>query len=128
GAGRVRRDGLARGRQAAPARGNVVGTWVVVTPVLIPPLDPRTTGALTELLGVPREGITYNSDQWDGYAGERRRLFEVIRGTGKRNHVFLTGDIHTSWANEVPFDPADYPGAGTGAVEFVTPSITSNNI
>src|SRR5699024_2633893 len=37
-------------------------------------------------------------------------------------------DIHTSWANEVPYEAADYPGAGTAAVEFVTPSITSNNI
>ncbi len=121
-------DWLARGLRSSTARWNVIGNSVMVSPVLIPPLDARTTGALTELLGVPREGITYNSDQWDGYAGERRRLFEVIRATGNRNHVFLTGDIHTSWANEVPFDPADYPGAGTGAVEFVTPSITSNNI
>ncbi|MCT2063051.1 alkaline phosphatase D family protein [Dietzia cinnamea] len=121
-------DWLARGLASSTARWNVIGNSVMVTPVLIPPLDARTTGALTELLGIPREGITYNSDQWDGYAGERRRLFEVIRATGNRNHVFLTGDIHTSWANEVPLDAADYPGAGTGAVEFVTPSITSNNI
>ena len=121
-------DWLARGLASSTARWNVIGNSVMVSPVLIPPLDHRTMGAITELLGVPREGITYNADQWDGYAGERRRLFEVIRSTGNRNHVFLTGDIHSSWVNEVPYDPADYPGAGTGAVEFVTPSITSNNI
>ena len=28
----------------------------------------------------------------------------------------------------MPYEAADYPGAGTAAVEFVTPSITSNNI
>ena len=121
-------DWLARGLSSSTARWNVIGNSVMLSPVLIPPLDPRTTGALTELLGLPREGITYNSDQWDGYAGERRRLLEAIRSTGNRNHVFLTGDIHTSWANEVPYDAADYPGAGTAAVEFVTPSVTSNNI
>lgn len=121
-------DWLARGLSSSTARWNVIGNSVMVAPVLIPPLDHRTMAAVTELLGVPREGITYNADQWDGYAGERRRLFEVIRSTGNRNHVFLTGDIHSSWVNEVPFDPADYPGAGTGAVEFVTPSITSNNV
>lgn len=121
-------DWLTRGLASSTARWNVIGNSVMVSPVLIPPLDHRTMGALTELLGLPREGITYNADQWDGYAGERRRLFDVIRSTGNRNHVFLTGDIHTAWANEVPTDPADYPGAGTGAVEFVTPSITSNNI
>jgi alkaline phosphatase D len=121
-------DWLARGLSSSTARWNVIGNSVMITPVLLPPLEPRTTAALTELLGVPREGITYNPDQWDGYAGERRRLMEVIRAAGTRNTVFLTGDIHTSWANEVPFEPANYPGAGVGAIEFVTPSITSNNI
>lgn len=121
-------DWLTRGLASSTARWNVVGNSVMVSPVMIPPLDHRTMGALTELLGIPREGITYNADQWDGYAGERRRLFESIRNTGKRNFVFLTGDIHSSWANEVPVDPADYPGAGVDAVEFVTPSITSNNV
>lgn len=121
-------DWLARGLGSSTARWNVIGNSVMITPVLLPPLEPRTTAALTELLGVPREGITYNPDQWDGYAGERRRLLEVIREAGNRNTVFLTGDIHTSWACEVPFEPANYPGAGVGAIEFVTSSITSNNI
>ena len=52
----------------------------------------------------------------------------MIRTTGNRNHVFLTGDTHTSWANDVPYAAADYPGADTAAVEFVTTSVTSNNI
>ena len=121
-------DWLARGLSSSNARWNVIGNSVMITPVLLPPLEPRTTAALTELLGIPREGLTYNADQWDGYAGERRRLLEVLREAGTRNTVFLTGDIHTSWACEVPFEPADYPGAGVGAIEFVTPSITSNNI
>ena len=51
-------DWLARGLQSSTARWNVIGNSVMVSPVLIPPLDARTTGALTELLGVPREGIT----------------------------------------------------------------------
>ncbi len=119
---------LARGLSSSTARWNVIGNSVMFSPVLLPPLEPRTTAALTELLGAPREGITYNPDQWDGYAGERRRLMEVIRTAGTRNTVFLTGDIHTSWAIEVPFEAANYPGAGVGAIEFVTPSITSNNI
>lgn len=121
-------DWLARGLGSSTACWNVIGNSVMIAPVLIPPLDPRTTAALTELLGTPVEGITYNPDKWDGYAGERRRLLDVIRGAATRNTVFLTGDIHTSWANEVPYEAADYPGAGTAAVEFVTPSITSNNI
>ncbi|HCT75784.1 MAG TPA: alkaline phosphatase, partial [Micromonosporaceae bacterium] len=48
------------------------------------------------------------------------------RSSGTRNVVFLTGDIHTSWANELttqatgPDNPA--------AAEFVVASVTSDNI
>ncbi|HHX85451.1 MAG TPA: alkaline phosphatase [Actinomycetales bacterium] len=121
-------DWLVRGWETSTARWNVIGNSVMFTPVLIPPLEPRTTAAMTELLGLPREGMPYNPDQWDGYAAERRRLIETMEGTGKRNFVFLTGDIHTSWACDIPVEPANYPGAGTAAVEFVGTSITSNNI
>ena len=46
----------------------------------------------------------------------------------------LTGDIHSSWANELVFNPndaAEYDpttGRGSLAVEFVTPGITSPGI
>lgn len=56
---------------------NLVGNSVMFTPVLIPPLDPQTSGAITELLGLPQDGVPYNSDQWDGYAHERRRRDRV---------------------------------------------------
>ncbi|MBC8073102.1 MAG: alkaline phosphatase D family protein [Deltaproteobacteria bacterium] len=71
-----------------------------------------------------------NLDQWDGYPAARTRLFELIRERAPTNLVVLTGDIHSSWA----FDLADDPfgdgydpstGAGSIAVELVTPSITS---
>lgn len=121
-------DWLARGIASSTARWNVIGNSVMVSPVLLPPIDPNTTAALTELLGLPREGVPFAPDMWDGYAGERRRLLEVLRAKGTRNTVFLTGDIHTSWACEVPYEPANYPGGGVGAVEFVTTSVTSINI
>jgi len=38
--------------------------------------------------------------------------------------VFLTGDVHTAWANDVPAGP----GAPPVATEFVCSSITSNNV
>ncbi|MFN7015109.1 MAG: alkaline phosphatase D family protein, partial [Bacteroidia bacterium] len=43
-----------------------------------------------------------------------------------KNVVVLTGDIHSSWANDLP--TASYnssTGAGSVGVEFVTPSVTS---
>ncbi|MCS7161772.1 MAG: alkaline phosphatase D family protein [Bacteroidia bacterium] len=74
--------------------------------------------------------VVLNTDQWDGYPAERQRLMDSIRLNDIPNVVFLTGDIHTSWANDLPFGSVPYnpnTGAGSVAVEFVTPSITSAN-
>ena len=76
-------------------------------------------------------GPIFNADQWDGYSPTRDRLFEVIRTNAIDNVVVLTGDIHTSWANDLATDPYDAEvydketGQGAIAVEFVTPGITS---
>lgn len=71
-----------------------------------------------------------NPDQWDGYTPERQRVMDSLVTNAIDNVVVLTGDIHTSWASDIPYDRASYdPGTGAGsvAVEFVTPSITSGN-
>lgn len=120
-------DYLTQGLTSSQARWNLVGNSVMITPVLLPPLDPRVTKALTDLTGIPEEGVPYNADQWDGYAAERRRLFDTIAGAGLDNCVFLTGDIHTSWACDLPVHVGT-PTDGLVGAEFVVPSVTSNNI
>jgi alkaline phosphatase D len=71
-----------------------------------------------------------NEDQWDGYKPARDRLFNHIHTRKISNMVVLSGDIHSSWANDLapnPFD-ASYnatSGAGSLGVEFVTPGVTS---
>lgn len=73
-------------------------------------------------------GIVANNDQWDGYQHERQRLMDFMYGWNIDNVVIITGDIHTSWANDVPNTsrgPYGSNGAGCECVEFVTPSITS---
>lgn len=65
-------------------------------------------------------------DAWDGYAGERARLFSWMKAHGIRDTVFLSGDVHTAWALNLTSDPAD-PRAVPLGVEFVTPSLTSEN-
>ncbi len=73
----------------------------------------------------------FNFDLWDGYAPARQRLFDAVRDNGVDNLVVLTGDIHSSWANELtgnPWDPAAYdPATGRGVlgVEFATPAVSS---
>jgi alkaline phosphatase D len=71
-----------------------------------------------------------NLDQWQGYPESRERLLSFL-ASGVQNVVILTGDIHSSWANEIVTDPNDpelydpATGSGSLAVEFVTPGITS---
>lgn len=68
-----------------------------------------------EILGLP-----VNADQWDGYNAERNRLVDFIENNNVENPVILTGDIHTSWVNNVPGNSTN-----TAAVEYVVTSVTS---
>jgi alkaline phosphatase D len=67
-----------------------------------------------------------NLDQWDGYQASRGRLLQFLGTNAINNVVVLTGDIHSSWANEISADP--FTGRPSQAVEFVTPAVTSPGI
>jgi len=41
------------------------------------------------------------SDQWDGYAANRDRLLDELRGPAVRNPVILSGDVHSFWINDL---------------------------
>ncbi|HJL14650.1 MAG TPA: alkaline phosphatase D family protein [Sandaracinaceae bacterium LLY-WYZ-13_1] len=80
-----------------------------------------------QVMMAPVTGFS-NPDQWDGYPAARERLLGAIRDGAIDDVVVLTGDIHSSWAWDVPLDPAGYdPDTGDGAVavEVVTPGISS---
>jgi alkaline phosphatase D len=71
-----------------------------------------------------------NPDQWDGYPHERKKVLDNILNNNIENVVFVTGDIHSSWANDVPYTKSGYnaqTGAGSVAVEFVCTSVTSGS-
>lgn len=73
-------------------------------------------------------GIPLNTDQWDGYPVERQNLLNYLVNNNIQNTVVLTGDIHTSWANDVPYTTYNpFNGQGSATVEFVVTSITSAN-
>jgi alkaline phosphatase D len=72
--------------------------------------------------------LPLNPDQWDGYAGARERLLQFVQANGIKNVIVLTGDIHSSWANDIARNPyaAGYnPARDSLAVEFVCPGISS---
>lgn len=107
--GRAQMDWLTSGIVTSPTQWKIVGNPVMIAPCAFPPLEDRTMKAITDMIGLPDAGIPYNTDQWDGYSADRRRLFDAITSNKVRNTVFLTGDIHTSWACDLPVDAADYP-------------------
>lgn len=74
-------------------------------------------------------GIAVNGDQWDGYPAERQRLYSHIMSNNIQNIVVVTGDIHSSWANDLPYNSSynEDTGAGSVGVEMVTPSVTTAN-
>ncbi|HQO32231.1 MAG TPA: alkaline phosphatase D family protein [Chitinophagales bacterium] len=75
-------------------------------------------------------GITLNKDQWDGYTADRKKLYDIILNNNIQNVIVLTGDIHTAWAMDLPYNTTTYnanTGAGSVGVEFVCTSITTQS-
>lgn len=95
--------------ERSDARWKLIGNQVMVTP--------WETG----------EGVPFNVDSWDGYRAERSEILDHLSEKAIDNVVFLTGDIHTSWATDVPLDSTTYPLAPSVAVELVGSSISSDN-
>jgi len=118
---------LENGLRTSGAQWKLVGNSVMIAPLQLPPLPADLLAALAKLLGLPSEGISINPDQWDGYAVDRRRLLGTLADNGVRDTVFLTGDIHSSWASDVPRNAGLYPLSPSVATEFVCTSVTSDN-
>jgi phosphodiesterase/alkaline phosphatase D-like protein len=88
---------------------HLIGNQVVLGPVRFP----------GGTVGAPPELTMINSDQWDGYQADQSALLNHLAGqpAAAGDAVVLTGDIHSSWALDLP---------GSAGVEFVTPSVTSD--
>lgn len=88
----------------------------------------KIVGNQVMLAPLDAAGLILNGDQWDGYPAERKRVFDYIMRQNIHDVVFVTGDIHSSWANDLPHPDSTYnknTGAGSVATEFIGTSITS---
>jgi alkaline phosphatase D len=74
-----------------------------------------------ELGGVRR----YGSDIWSGYMHDRMKIVEFMQERSVPNPVVLTGDIHSSWVNDLRVDDRKYE-LPVVATEFVGTAISSN--
>lgn len=90
----------------------------------------RVIGQQVMLMDQPSflESIS-GGDAWDGYPKSRERFLDVLEANDIDDVVIVTGDIHMSFAGDIPRDPNDGYDAATGSgslcVEFVCPGITS---
>jgi alkaline phosphatase D len=113
--------------RGSTARWRFVGNSVMIGQVF--------TGFLPDDIGEPLSEVGIlthrdhgpDPDQWDGYPAERDRLFAFIENHPVHNTVFLSGDVHTSWAVDLKRDPFNDKEQAL-AVEFVSTSITSENL
>lgn len=101
---------LVNNMKNSTARWNIIGQQVMMAPLKV-------------------AGFPVNKDQWDDYPVQRKQLYDDIINNNIKNVVVLTGDIHTSWANDLPHTNYNSnTGAGSAGVEFVTPSVTSKGL
>ncbi|MFJ6946095.1 alkaline phosphatase D family protein [Streptomyces wuyuanensis] len=126
--GRAQLDWLKAGLASSDATWKLVGTSVMISPVAFGSVPAHLLGPIAELLGLPKEGLAVNVDQWDGYTDDRKELLKHLTDRGIKNTVFLTGDIHMAWANDVPVKAATYPLSQSAATEFVVTSVSSDNL
>jgi alkaline phosphatase D len=129
--GAAQMDWLLGNLKSTGPQWKLVGNPVMIAPVRIP-----STLSTAELAGVQKlmggtsiSGVPYNVDQWDGYEADRNRVVRHLRDNAVKDAVFLTGDIHSGWACDIPADPASYPATGDSvAAELVCTSVTSDNL
>jgi alkaline phosphatase D len=116
-------DGLGRSR----ARWRLLGNGSCMTHLWRKGLPEITRAGMLALKLVNPEFAGPDPDQWDGYPSERDRILQVL-GDGRGDAVVLSGDVHVGLASELFRDPfAPDPGQPV-AVEFVTTSLTSQNV
>jgi alkaline phosphatase D len=107
---------LGREQEAWVSRGFARSTarWNIVAQQLL----------LAELEHLPYEDERYWNDAWDGYPLARKRLLSQALRHRLENPIFLTGDWHSTFVNDLKLDFKD-PASKTVATEFVTPAITT---
>ncbi len=64
------------------------------------------------------------TDGWDGYPAERRQLLEHLSASKTANPVFIAGDVHMFYVNDLRPD-FDRPESAPVATEFIGTSISS---
>ncbi len=109
------------------ARWRLIGNDVMIGQVFTGFVPEEIGNPLSEVGVLSKRELGPEPDQWDGYTAERDELFRHLEENRIENVVFLSGDVHTAWAVELKRHPRERSERAV-AVEFVTASITSENL
>ncbi|MBS1622523.1 MAG: alkaline phosphatase D family protein [Bacteroidetes bacterium] len=140
---------LFRGKeQYAPGKGSVLGlqqdAWLK-DKLLTSPATWHLIGnqemmgswlseGLPKAFHAPGNGHVFDPGNWDGYPGDRMRLYNFIDSNHISNVVVLTGDAHMTFVIDLAREPKNKQsydrrtGEGAVGVEFLGPSITRGNM
>ena len=125
--GREQRQWLFNALTASRANWRLLANPSVMGQTWNPALPDELKASLRKVKLVADDMRGPDFDQWDGYPAEREAFLDHILLHEMDNVVVLSGDIHISVALELhrrPFESTDR----ALAVEFVTPSVTSQNL
>jgi alkaline phosphatase D len=125
--GHAQREWLFRGLTASAARWRLLGNSSVLGQIWHETLRTIAHEPLAVVKLIGPDGNGPDVDQWDGYPVERRLLLELLRDAPVHDVVVLSGDVHVALAMDLSLAPFD-PSAPNVAVEFVTASLTSQNV
>lgn len=87
---------------------------------VLPPPDGTSPDAHRRLAWLGRHALPFYTDTWDGYPAAREKLYTLCRSAGAADLLFLTGDSHSFWVNQLK----DEAGSAIG-IELGTAGITS---
>ncbi|MDQ6523469.1 alkaline phosphatase D family protein [Nocardioides sp. LHD-245] len=121
---------LVQGLAASTARWKVLGNQVPFFPQV---LLPQLPGQITDLLGpklsqqLEKPLLQLYVEDWNGFLTQRQRIVDGMAGID--DVVILTGDVHQSFASEIPARPNRYLlDRKSVAVEYVTPGVASPSL
>ncbi|WGX97820.1 alkaline phosphatase [Nocardioides sp. L-11A] len=121
---------LVQGLAASTARWKVLGNQVPFFPQV---LLPQLPGQITDLLGpklsqqLEKPLLQLYVEDWNGFLAQRQRIVDGMAGID--DVVILTGDVHQSFASEIPARPNRYLlDRRSVAVEYVTPGVASPSL
>jgi alkaline phosphatase D len=123
--GPEQREWLLRGLEASRAPWRLIGNSSVMGRTWNDNLPDAVRPHLVKVKLLEPEGRGPDFDQWDGYPAERETVLTFMREHHIRDVAVLSGDVHVSIALEM--DEQGDEGQPL-AVEFVTPSLTSQNL